>query len=429
MLAADPGDLHRPAPTAVSLYIHVPFCVSKCAYCDFYSMRPEDADLSFTRIDGLRVSRVAPDPRDAFVDAVLSTLEWAASPVLGDVATVYIGGGTPTVLGGRLVDLVDGVLARAGVRPGAEVTVETNPETTTPELTQALVESGVNRFSLGVQSLDDDVLRTLGRCHDAARALEACATLARSDAPFSIDLMCGVPGQSLSSFSETLERASQTGALHASIYALSVEPGTPMAARIEAGELCSPDPDEAAAMMELANRSMAYHAMDRYEVANWAYPGCESRHNLGYWTGRPYVGVGPGAHSMLPAAMARTLQPSSVWTGLLGPEVPDEARVRFCVNDTLEDFALGGWDRMPSEMEVLTSDEAAREDVMLGMRLTLGVPVAQAGAAGVEAALERLEAAGLVERHAGSDGVERWRTTERGWLLGNEVFAEVWTQE
>lgn len=431
------------APTPVSLYVHVPFCLSKCAYCDFTSEPLGGAPLSCLRVDGLRGGRVELDRVDAYLDAVASTMEWAAPALLTDVPTVYFGGGTPTALGDRLVDLVTRVRERAGVRADAEVTVETNPETTHAGLIEALSDSGVTRFSLGVQSFDDDVLAILGRCHDSAAAARACAVLAARDRPFSIDLMCGIPGQGMASWSETLERAAQTGALHASVYALSVEPGTPLARRIEAGETQAPDADAAAAMMELAACSMGYHAMARYEVANYAYPGYESRHNIGYWTGVPYIGIGPSAASMLPVSLARLLQPSSVWEALLA-DAPDDGRVRFTVNDSLEDFALGGWDRMPAEFEVLTAAEAAREDVMLGLRLARGVSATAVRAAGLDAVLERLAADGLVERtgpgrepgvdgpyggadDAGADAdTARWRTTERGWLLGNEVFAAVW---
>jgi coproporphyrinogen III oxidase-like Fe-S oxidoreductase len=158
-------------------------------------------------------------------------------------------------------------------------------------------------------------------------------------------------------------------------------------------------------------------------VANYACPGHESRHNTVYWTGGAYVGVGPSAASMLPAELAARLEPASVWASLLAKTAPAD-RVRFTVNETLSDFVHGSWDRTPAEIEVLTVDEAAREDVMLGLRLSRGVADADVTSAGLAHVLERLAASGLTECAAG-----RWRTTERGWLLGNEVFGAVWAGE
>lgn len=405
MLAAEAAG---PAPpsASISLYIHVPFCVSKCAYCDFYSLAEGARDA---------------EAHGHYLEAVGRAIE-ATAPLLGDVETVYVGGGTSTVLGERLVEILARVRAVARVRADAEITVETNPETTDADLIAALVAEGVNRFSLGVQSFDDAVLRTLGRCHDSESAARACAVLAAAGVPFSIDLMCGVPGQTMTSWDDTLERAAHTGAAHASVYALSLEEGTPLERAVDRGEVAAPDPDVAAAMMALAREALGCRGLERYEVANYARPGSESRHNTGYWTGRPYVGIGPGAHSMLPVSLARSLSPASVWGPLLA-HAPEGARVRFMVNDSVADFVRRGWERFPAEHEVLTSAEAAREDVMLGMRLAAGVSEGQAADAAVTGVLERLAADGLVERSAG-----RWRATERGWLLGNEVFGAIWNE-
>jgi putative oxygen-independent coproporphyrinogen III oxidase len=419
MLAAEAAELAAErdelAPLAVSLYVHVPFCVSKCAYCDFTSQA----------VGAVLAAGRGP----AYVDAVLSVIERSAEPVLHDVPTVYFGGGTPTVLGDELVRLVAGVRERAGVRDDAEITVETNPETTSEALIAALVAVGVNRFSLGVQSFDDAVLETLGRAHDAAAAARACAVLAGSGVSFSIDLMCGVPGQTTESWVATLERALATGATHFSVYPLSLEEGTPLGAAVRGGRLPQPDPDLAADMMLMARDRLADRGMRRYEVANYARPGHESRHNLVYWTGGPYVGIGPSAASMVPASAVALLEPRCVWTGTAdAPAAPTPgARVRFTMNDTVADFVHGGWDRMPAELEVLSERDAAREDVMLGMRLTKGVAADRVADAGLTAVMASLEAQGLVERFWNADDVESWRTTDNGWLLGNEVFGAIWT--
>jgi oxygen-independent coproporphyrinogen III oxidase len=399
------------APTAVSLYVHVPFCVSKCDYCDFHSEAGREGLFS------------------RYVDTALTDVErWARHGLLSDVPTVYFGGGTPTVLGDELVRLVRGVLDAATVREDAEITVETNPETTEPTLITALVECGVNRFSLGVQSFDDAVLRTLGRCHDAARAAAACSALHRSGVPFSLDLICGVPGQTIESWSETLERASQTGALHASVYPLTIEPGTPLAEAVASGKSPEPDPDLAADMMLLAAQSMGYHAMSRYEVASYAYPGHESRHNTVYWTGGAYLGIGPHAASMLPGSLYASVASEQGW-GLDAPSLsPPPARVRFSREVGTDEYVADPL-RRPEQIEQLTAEEAAREDIMLGMRRVAGVEAERIETAGLTAVLRRLREEGLVELATGPDGRDLWRTTERGWLVGNRVFGAIWNAE
>jgi coproporphyrinogen III oxidase-like Fe-S oxidoreductase len=312
----------------------------------------------------------------------------------------------------------------ARLRPDAEITVETNPETTSPALVAALTEAGVNRFSLGVQSFDDAVLRTLGRAHDAAKAAEACSVLQRAGVDFSIDLICGVPGQDIASWRQTLERAVATGALHYSVYPLAIEPGTPLAADVDAERLPAPDPDLAADMMVLAREHMARHAIERYEVANYAYPGHEARHNTTYWTGGAYLGLGPGAHSMLPYDEYERVADAEGWTrGGPGPGADHAVRVRFAHAPDTDAYLREPLAR-PADEEYLDAAKAAREDLMLGLRLTRGVAEADVARAGLASVLERLRDDGLVEIDSG-----RWRTTERGWLLGNEVFGAVWAGE
>lgn len=395
------------SPPPVSLYVHVPFCVSKCAYCDFYSRVGDEA---------LHVR---------FVDAALfEARHWSHFDLLDDVPTLYVGGGTPTAMGDELVRLVAGLRRTAHSRSGAEVTVETNPETTHPGLVDALAGVGVDRFSLGVQSFDDDVLRTLGRCHDAARASEAAAILRGARVPFSIDLICGVPGQSHESWERTLERAVSSGARHVSVYPLSIESGTPMASEIAAGRLPAPDPDVAADMMLAAEIVLAAAGMPRYEVSNYAQPGLESLHNSVYWTGGAYLGVGPGASSMLSDEAYRRVAAAEGWEpGPIGEGASASVRARFTHARDLEGYLRKPLEE-PAEVEHLDAGEVAREDVMLGLRLTRGVTEARVAAAGLTPVLERLWGDGLVELTEGW-----WRTTRRGWLLGNEVFGAVWAGE
>lgn len=405
-LASLAADAAARVPSGVSLYVHVPFCRSKCAYCDFLSVPAGGPE----------------DPGRGFAGCVLRDLR-AAEKILTDVPTLYVGGGTPTILGERLAELVRTIREHAGLRRSAEVTVEANPDSTTLGLLEALSEAGVTRVSVGAQSFDDEILRTLGRCHDAGNAAEAARDVLAAGMRLSVDLMCGIPGQSMRAWRETLERAVATGAGHASVYALSVEEGTPMAAAVMAGTLPEPDPDLAAEMMLAAEEHLSAAGLARYEVANHARPGEESRHNMRYWTGGEYIGIGPGAASMLTARRFAGLKEIGK-LGLEGRDLAAASRVRFTANSSIEDFFQEGFDGMPDELELLLPEEAAREDVMLGLRLTAGVPAEQAAEADLASTLEGLRAGGLVELRE-----ERWRTTRRGWLLGNEVFGAVWAGE
>lgn len=410
-------DRETVAPTPVALYVHIPFCVSKCAYCDFYSEVGE-------------MRRAA-----QFVDAALFEAgHWSHYDLLDDVPTLYIGGGTPTLLGPELVRLVEGLIEAARLRPRAEVTVETNPEVTDAALVASLIDAGVNRFSLGVQSFDDDVLCILGRCHDAERAREATRVLRAAGVSFSIDLICGVPGQSAESWEATLEEAVSCGARHVSVYPLSIELGTPMAASVEAGRFDAPDPDTAADMMLAAEVALASAGMPRYEVASYAQPGHEASHNVTYWTGGAYLGVGPHAASMLPADAFGRLAEGEGWPAPAGAQAPPAsaetlpARVRFTRTVSLEEYLRHPLAR-PEPMESLTAGESAREDVMLGLRMTRGVTAVQVESVGVTEVLADLAEEGLVTLDADADGAARWRTTQRGWLLGNRVYGAVWNAE
>jgi len=391
------------APLPVALYIHVPFCRSKCAYCDFASA------VSDTRWH-------AP-----YVDALLfSAAHWASYDLLDDVPTLYFGGGTPTILGEELVRLVRGLRDIVTLRADAEITVETNPDTTDAALIEQLVQAGVNRFSLGIQSLDDAVLQVLGRRHTAAQALEAAGVLAGSGQPFSVDLICGVPGQSDESWRETVCAALGTGAGHLSAYPLSIEDGTLLCEQVTAGTLPEPDSDAAAAMMLTAEELLRVAGVDRYEVANYAKPGEESRHNSSYWTGGAYLGLGPSAASMLPASAFTIVADAEGWSGTQA-----DGRTRFTATSDTTEFIRRPL-AAPSDIEQLTAEEAAREDVMLGMRLTRGVLADQVASAGLDDVLAGLARDGLVELAQLGDGTARWRVTERGWLLGNEVFGRIW---
>jgi len=404
---SSPADRDRPAvtrgdePTVPShLYVHVPLCAEKCSYCDFYSVAAASAPVSPSQVAlGLLAQASA-------------WLERGLAP--RPLQTLYLGGGTPTILGPFLPGLVAGLGERFGLAPGAEVTVEANPDSLDDALAQALGEAGVTRVSVGVQSFDADELRLLGRLHDPTGALAAAAAVRDAGLALAVDLMCGLPGQELRSWARTLALAIESGAEHISVYPLSLEAGTPLAAAAVIGEIEEPDPDVAADLLLAAEQMLTDAGFHRYEIANYARVGAESRHNTAYWTGREYLGVGPGAHGMLDVATARA-------AGIVLPTGLPGARVRYAVACDLQ----AGLAAMPRiDLDVVEARAAAREDVMLGLRLTRGVPTADVAAAGVTAALERLVPMGLVER-----ACDRWRLTRRGWLLANEVFGAVWAGE
>jgi oxygen-independent coproporphyrinogen-3 oxidase len=377
-------------------YFHVPFCRARCSYCDFYSIPDADPD----------------DASALFACMAAEMRRWRFSALPGVVETLYVGGGTPSLYAPAVGELIEDVREELPVREDAEITVEANPDSLTPAALQALIEGGANRISVGVQAFDDTVLRLLGRLHDARQARAAIALVRDAGLELSIDLMCGVPGQTLASWAESLEQALDAGAKHVSVYPLSIEEGTPLEAAIRTELVSEPDPDLAAEMMILAEKRLAQAGLARYEVANFAVPGHESRHNSAYWTGAQYVGTGPGAHGMLDPVSARTM---GLWIPSEGRR--DVARVRYANLRDLDGWLRGG----APEIELLSADEVAREDVMLGMRLAHGVSAAQVSTAGLDEVLASLAKDGLVELVAGC-----WRATSSGWLLGNEVFGRIW---
>lgn len=391
-------------PLPEHLYVHVPLCRSKCAYCDFFSLADDGA-----------ISRAE------LVRTTIELLRGWLSPAVARVPlkTLYIGGGTPTVLGDDLLALIGGLTAAMPLAPGAEVTVEGNPDSLDERLIGGLKDAGVTRLSIGVQSLHDDALRLLGRAHDAAAAVEAVRAATAAGLEVSADLICGVPGVSAGAWLESVRGVLDAGARHVSVYPLSVEPGTPLAAAIAGGRVPAPDEDAAVDAMEAAARELQAAGLMRYEVANYALPGLESRHNSAYWTGRPYLGVGGGAHGMLTRAQACALalvEPEAASQG--GAEGADIGRVRYGYAQS----ALPAQERSPlAFIETLTTAEAAREDAMLGMRMSAGIDEGLARRAGTTGAMDSLVRDGLVTHSEG-----RYRPTVRGWLFGNEVFSRIW---
>jgi putative oxygen-independent coproporphyrinogen III oxidase len=271
------------APAALAVYIHWPFCRSKCPYCDFNSHVRNG-------IDTARWTR-----------ALLADLDHMAELVPErTVGSVFFGGGTPSLMPPETVlALLDRVGARWTMTPGVEVTLEANPNSAEAARFRAFAAAGVNRLSLGVQALDPAALKMLGRVHDRAEAIAAIEHARDSFARFSFDLIYARPGQSISAWRSELNEALTLAGEHLSLYQLTIEPGTAFATLERRGDLLPPEEETAAALFETTQNRLAAHGLPAYEISNHARPGAECRHNLTYWRYQDYVGIGPGAHGRL----------------------------------------------------------------------------------------------------------------------------------
>lgn len=403
-----------------ALYVHVPFCAQKCRYCDFdsQSLAPCDLDAAL----------------DAYFEHLYARLDaFGNAGALRQIRTVYVGGGTPSLAGERLVKLARRI--SMWCKP-VEFTCEANPESLTAELATALAEAGVTRISLGVQTLDNTELAVIGRIHDAERALEAIATVKDVGLDVSCDLMCGLPGQTMASWQYTLDGALAAAPHHVSVYPLTLEEGTPLYRMACRDDSLEPDEDFQAACMDVARERLSSAGYHPYEVASYALDGHECAHNIAYWTGQGYLGLGRSAAGMLDAEDFDRL------AGLF-PDVPargDAHRVRLVQRDD---------DATVFEAEYLSQREAAAEDLMLACRMTRGVAsdllvrVARViPADGLTAACDRALELGLATWVPETLGVHegpftsadvvaghvraRLAPTHLGWLDGNMLFELFW---
>ncbi len=268
------------ARTSLALYIHWPFCVSKCPYCDFNSHVRVGVDQA------------------AWRTAMLADLNYEADLLPGrQVTSIFFGGGTPSLMPpGTVAALIEAADARWGLSEACEITLEANPSSVEAARFGDIAQAGVNRVSLGLQALDNDALAFLGRAHDVAEGLAALDTAQAAFDRVSFDLIYARPGQSLDEWDAELARALRFGTEHLSLYQLTIEPGTRFATLAAKGELALPDEDSAAELYEHTRTVAASAGLPAYEVSNHARPGAESRHNLTYWRYQDYAGIGPGAH-------------------------------------------------------------------------------------------------------------------------------------
>ena len=401
-----------------ALYLHIPFCQSKCAYCDFDSVAACSLDDART-------------PQACYLDRLANRVDaFGTAGLLDGVRTVYIGGGTPSLLGMRLVELVRSVMQWCAPE---EFTCEANPESFTSSLALQLARAGVTRISLGVQSLQEEELKAVGRIHSATQALDAICCAKDAGLDVSCDLMCGLPLQTQDSWAKSVAGLIEAGPCHVSIYPLTVEDGTPLALKVDSGRLVLPDEDEQADEMELARRFLMEAGFAPYEVASYALPGHACRHNIAYWTGIEYLGLGRSAASMLSRDTFR--MSSSLFSDL----APRDGAARIRVLQT--DDAASAF-----EIEQLGIREAMAEDLMLACRMTRGIPqelllrasavfgiqiVTDTCARAIELGLATWEAPdGENYVDASSGDMDLFpgalAPTQQGWLEGNALFGLFW---
>lgn len=401
-----------------ALYLHIPFCQSKCAYCDFDS-------VAACSLDDARTAQAC------YLDRLTNRVDaFGTAGLLDDVRTVYIGGGTPSLLGMRLVELVRSVMQWCAPE---EFSCEANPESFTSSLALQLARAGVTRISLGVQSLQEEELKAVGRIHSATQALDAICYAKDAGLDVSCDLMCGLPLQTQDSWAKSVAGLIEAGPCHVSIYPLTVEDGTSLALKVDSGRLVLPDEDEQADEMELARRFLVEAGFAPYEVASYALPGHACRHNIAYWTGIEYLGLGRSAASMLSRDTFR--MSSSLFSDL----APRDGAARIRVLQT--DDAASAF-----EIEQLGIREAMAEDLMLACRMTRGIPqelllrasavfgkqiVADTCARAIELGLATWEAPdgeNYVDAPSGGVGLfpAALAPTQQGWLEGNELFGLFW---
>jgi putative oxygen-independent coproporphyrinogen III oxidase len=383
---SEPGEGDEP----FGIYVHWPFCLAKCPYCDFNS---------HVRHGGIDEKR--------FGAAYLAELRHFAGLAPGRIVTsIFFGGGTPSLMGPQTVSaILDEIAALWSVAPEAEVTLEANPTSVEADRFAGYRAAGVNRLSLGVQALDDVSLKALGRMHSSAEALDALAVAKRHFERVSFDLIYARQGQTVSEWREELQRALQHAADHLSLYQLTIEEGTPFAARHSAGTLRVPSSETAQELYVVTQELCEGAGLPAYEISNYARPGAECRHNLLYWRGYDYAGVGPGAHSRI---TRRGRKQAIV--------------VRKSPEAWLEAVEAAG--NGIEQAETLSESEAADEYLLMALRLSEGIDLNRLakidGRAFPETRVARLVEEGLIERND-----RRLRATPMGRLVLDRLILEL----
>nr|VDG63115.1 putative oxygen-independent coproporphyrinogen III oxidase [Streptococcus thermophilus] len=395
MMSAGSGHgADRDHAAGFGVYVHVPFCATRCGYCDFNTYTPSETATSYA----------------AYLDALERELEMGAAqmanvagggsaPAAAD--TVFIGGGTPSLLGADgLGRILDAITRTFGLKPDAEVTTESNPESTSPEYFEDLKRAGFTRVSLGMQSASTPVLKILDRQHTPGRAVAAAKEAQKAGFEHvNLDLIYGTPTETEDDVKKSLDHVLDAGVDHVSAYSLIVEDGTAMARKINKGQLPAPDEDTYADRYELIANTLESNGFGWYEVSNWAKPGGECQHNLLYWRGGNWWGAGPGAH------------------GYVG-------RTRFMNVKRPETYnqKLAAGELPIASEETITDAEHHFEQIMLGLRLKEGIPHSWVKP-GAEAVIRKHRDAGLLQTG------ERIAVTDEGRLLADGIVTDILAAE
>lgn len=387
------------------VYVHVPFCLRRCGYCDFNTYTATDMGAGASR--GNYANMVVREMR--------LVRDWQREHGIDEpvASTVFFGGGTPTVLrADDLVKMLDAIRELWGIADDAEITTEANPDTVDADYVKELADGGFNRISFGMQSAVPSVLKTLDRTHTPSNVAAGVEAANAAGMRSSVDLIYGAPGESLDDWRTSVSTAIDLGVNHISAYALTIAPHTKMGRRIAAGTLPTPDDDDEANKYEIADDLLSAAGLEWYEISNWARPGYESRHNLGYWRNVDWAGLGPGAHSHYNRCLADSSGETGETTSSpLGLRSWDIAHPKLWGQSIIDGKVP--WDGS----ERISHEEHLEETIMLGLRLRGGLDLALLGDTVDMTRIRPMENEGLITIHGG-----RVVPTRTGRLLNDTVI-------
>ena len=366
-----------------SLYVHVPYCSKRCGYCDFNTYTPSELDRE--------------DQIEGWLNSAVKEIELARRVLKEELTidTIFFGGGTPSLLDSNTVDnFIQSVKSNFKLKPGLEITIEANPDSITEEKSQRWLNSGINRVSIGMQSSTKEVLKKLDRTHNPDNVSHSVDILKKSGFDnFSLDLIYGTPGESLNDWENSLKDAIALNPPHISAYSLVIEPGTKMGAQLNRGEISQVNDDEAADKYQLADEMLNKNNYSWYEISNWAKKDKECKHNLNYWLGNNWWGIGPGAHSHVNGVRWWNHKLPKVWRELLEKQnSPALAR------------------------EVLSEDQIRSEQIMLLSRLRTGLGNQE---------LDKNRIENLIANQLATLDANKIVLTLKGRLLADEVFRQL----
>lgn len=394
----------------LGLYIHVPFCRSKCRYCDFNSFSNRDNTIP-----------------TYFSSLGREALLWAKYLTNARIQTIYFGGGTPSFAGAiNIASILTIVKSTLNIADVKEITIEANPDSVDSNMVTRLIEININRLSLGIQSFDNDLLAMLGRPHNSEKAIEAFRSARTAGfRNISIDLLYGLPNQTLEQWESTIETSIGLAPEHISLYALTLDPNTGMARDITGGLLPYPDPDLAADMYMVAQEALSAASYENYEISNWALPGYECQHNMNYWNNGDYIGLGAGAHSHYQENRFSNIKDPDDYINSLrckSRKLPDSLLAELPRVREWREMLEKGWQVMT--FEAMDKETRLADRIILGLRQARGInliALLNENDTGLDSryteAVKMLSEIGLIE--GTSDSL---RLSLRGRLLSNEVF-------